>query len=86
MRIAAPAIAATILLAALPAAAETHKFALIIGNNEGHEPDAALRFAERDAAKMHRVLVELGGFAATDAKLLLRADAARVRAALADLE
>jgi hypothetical protein len=86
MKLAALTAVATLLLAAAPAVAKTHKFALLIGNNVGHDPDEALRFAERDASKMHRVLVELGGFSRDDARLLTGADLGRVRAALEALE
>jgi len=83
MRLAALTVATATLLAAVPAAAETHKFALIIGNDLGHDPTAELRFAERDATKMHRVLIELGGFSPDDARLLTGASIDKVRAELA---
>jgi hypothetical protein len=85
-RLAALVVTATILVAGVSAAAETHKFALIIGNNSGHDDEETLRFAERDATKMRRVLVELGGFAQADTLLVTGADAKRVRSELQKIE
>jgi hypothetical protein len=64
------------------AAGTTHKLAVLFANNRGHDPDQALRYAERDAEKLHEVLTELGGFPEEDARLLLGADAPAVMAAL----
>jgi hypothetical protein len=85
-RRAALLLAAMITLAAGTTAAETHKFALVIGNNQGHDDSESLRFAERDATKMHRVLTELGGFKPKDTRLLTGADALKVRKALEAIE
>ena len=52
-----------------PAFAQVHRTAVIVGSNEGAAGRSALRFAESDAAKLARVLVELGGFAAEDVYL-----------------
>ncbi len=75
-----------LLLPAPQALGETHKFALVLGNNEGHDDTKRLRFAERDARKMFDVLTELGGFSASDVELLLGTDAARAMAAIDSLE
>jgi len=80
------AFALSLQLYAITALAETHKFALVLGNNQGYETQAKLRYAERDARKFYRVLTELGGFLPDDTLLLLNADAARVRQALRQIE
>ena len=52
------------LMLAAPALAErpTHRIAIVIGNNIGGPKEAILRFAEREASEVARVLEELGGF------------------------
>jgi caspase domain-containing protein len=52
------------------AAAETRRVAVIVGNNVGNQDQQALRYAEVDAGKLARVLVELGGVASEDLYLL----------------
>ncbi|MDD5308787.1 MAG: caspase family protein [Deltaproteobacteria bacterium] len=71
-----------VLFAALPAGAATRKYAVLIGNNEGHDPSEALRFAEQDARKMGAVLSDLGGFAPVDVTVLEGGDADGALAAL----
>ncbi len=66
--------------------AKTHRYAVVIGNNRGHDPDRTLRFAEQDASKFHETLVELGGFKPSEAMLLLGADARTVGRALSGME
>jgi hypothetical protein len=73
-------------LQALPALGETHRFAVIVGNNLGRDPTARLRYAEDDARKLHDVLVDLGDFAAKDVELLLDGDSELVKRALAKME
>jgi hypothetical protein len=51
-------------------AAEPERLALIVGNNVGAVGRRPLRYAEDDAGKLARVLVELGGFRAEDVALL----------------
>jgi hypothetical protein len=58
------------------AAAETRRVAVVVGNNAGNHVQAALRFAEIDAGKLSRVLVELGGVAPGDLFLLQGKDLA----------
>jgi hypothetical protein len=79
-------MAAAITVTACASAAATRRFAVVVGCNGGREAGAKLRFAERDAAKMHAVLVELGGVAPGDAALLLGTDAKAVQAALEDVD
>ena len=80
------ALCAAALLAAFPArAAELHRFALFVGDTLGGIGTRPLRYAERDARRMHGILTRLGGVAQGDALLLTNADADQVRVALADL-
>lgn len=58
------------LLAAGPARAETHRLAVIVGNNVGGRTDRPLRWAEEDASKMADVLAQLGDVRAEDLFLL----------------
>ncbi|HUB06978.1 MAG TPA: caspase family protein [Myxococcales bacterium] len=53
-------------LVAWPALAETHRVAVVVGNNAATGESAPLRFAEDDAGKFARVLAELGGVAPDD--------------------
>lgn len=52
------------------ARAETKRVAVIVGNNAGNGDQPALRYAEVDAGKVSRVLVELGGVDDRDLFLL----------------
>jgi hypothetical protein len=72
------------LLAAWPtaAAARIERFAVVIGNNRGHDQDVQLRYAEADAARLHGVLRELGGFEPANMVLLQDGDAAAVTSTL----
>jgi len=80
------ALAVAITLAAGAPDAATRRFAVVVGCNGGRGTVAPLRFAERDAAKMHAVLLDLGGFETGDAQLLLGAGAEAVWRALEDVE
>jgi hypothetical protein len=74
-------------LLALPSSAfaRIQRFALIVGNNQGHAPDLELRYAESDASKVAQVLRDLGGFAPADTTILLGEDAQTVRSTLINL-
>jgi hypothetical protein len=50
--------------------AETRRIAVVVGNNRGTESQPTLRFAEADASKMARLLVELGNVHEEDVLLL----------------
>lgn len=50
--------------------AETRRFAVVLGNNAGSGAQPPLRYAETDASRMGRVLVELGDVAPEDLFLL----------------
>ena len=65
--------------------AADHRLAIVVGNNVGASGRAALRFAEDDATRMARVLVEMGGFSADDVYLLRGRDVATARRALTAL-
>jgi hypothetical protein len=80
------ALLPALLLWASAAAAEApRRFSLCIGNAEGGPGTRPLRYAERDARRIHDILTRLGGVEPEDAKLLLSSSAADVRRALAEL-
>ena len=56
--------AALVLALAVPyaASAQVARFALVVGSNQGVEPQKKLRFAERDANRFAAILESLGGF------------------------
>ncbi|TMB42489.1 MAG: caspase family protein [Deltaproteobacteria bacterium] len=81
----AKTICAAALLAALPALAEARRFALVVGDTKGGAGTRPLRYAERDARRMHAILTRLGGVRPEDARLLTAATAEEVRSALGDL-
>ena len=72
------------LALAAPARGETRRLAVVVGNNAGTGARPALRYAEADAEKVGRLLVELGGVAAADLWLLRGGSIGAVRAALAE--
>jgi hypothetical protein len=55
---------ACIVLLLLPSLAygQVARFGLVAGNNRGQERQATLRYAQRDAERFARLLVDLGGF------------------------
>lgn len=57
-------------LAATVASAETRRLAIVVGNNAGNGDMPPLRYAESDAGKMARVMVELGDVLPDDVMLL----------------
>lgn len=59
-----------LLLLSPLAVAETKRLAIVVGNNAGTGEMPPLRYAESDAGKMARVLVELGDVSAEDVMLL----------------
>ena len=86
MRIHLPIVAALGILIPLVAGAGTHKFAVVVGNNRGHDADRTLRYAEKDAEKMFDVLTQLGGFPEKNTRLILGADADTVWQEISALE
>lgn len=79
------ALAAAALLAAAPAGASVRRFALVAGEPDGGAGTVRLRYAERDARRMHEILTRVGGVRPADARLLLSAGAGSFRRALAEL-
>ncbi|MDQ3339092.1 MAG: caspase family protein [Myxococcota bacterium] len=61
---------ALVVAFAAPAHADTKRVAVVVGNNVGSGAQPALHFAETDASKLARVLVELGGVRSEDLVLL----------------
>ncbi|MDI1451598.1 caspase family protein [Polyangium sp. 6x1] len=62
--------------------ARIERFAVLIGNNAGAPGDVELRYAESDAARVHEVLKDLGGFPPANMVLLRGEGADTVRATL----
>ncbi len=50
------------------------KYAVILGNNRGARAEVRLHYAENDARKMAMTMIRLGGFPASNVKLLLEQD------------
>ncbi len=79
---------AAALAAAAPTpavAADVRRFALVAGEPDGGGGTVRLRYAERDARRIHEILTRVGGVARDDARLLLSAGAGAFRRALAEL-
>jgi hypothetical protein len=69
------------LLLLVSGSAHAARYAILVGNNLGRGMDAPLRFAESDAQKLSRVLVELGGFEAARTQILFSPTADKVEGA-----
>jgi hypothetical protein len=78
------ALALAVALSSTAAAAE-RRFALVAGEPDGGGGTVRLRYAERDARRIHAILTSLGGVRNEDARLLLSAGASAFRRALAEL-
>lgn len=78
-----PALLA-LAVASAPAAvrAEVERFAVVVGNDLGLPPDAPLRYAETDAARVASALQEVGGVRPENLVLLRGQDAGTVRRTL----
>jgi hypothetical protein len=74
------------ILSASPGAAAERRFALVAGEPDGGAGTVRLRYAERDARRIHAILTEVGGVRAEDARLLLAGGAAGFSRALGELE
>jgi uncharacterized caspase-like protein len=61
------------------------RFALVVGEPDGGPGAVRLRYAERDARRIHAILTEVGGVRPEDARLLLSSGAPAVLKALAEL-
>ncbi len=55
---------------ALPAYAQVVRFALVAGNNRGHDRQSSLRYAENDARRFASLLTDLGDFSAENVELI----------------
>ena len=82
----AAVLLAAALLAAPSAAQGAARFALVVGNDVGSASRARLWFAERDAERFRRTLVELGDFDDDRVVLLRGVSADRLREAFAAVE
>ncbi|MBL8910640.1 MAG: caspase family protein [Archangium sp.] len=71
-------------MAATTVSAETRRIAIVVGNNAGTGEMPPLRYAESDAGKMARVLVELGDVQADDVLLLQGQKVGSVERAIAE--
>src|SRR5256886_1329368 len=80
LRQALTAIAIALLPAA--AAAQVERFAVVVGNDQGQPPDAALLYAEADASRVAAMLQEVGGVRPENLVLLRGQDAGTVRRTL----
>ncbi len=80
-------IASAIVAALLAgrAAADVHRFALVSGEPYGGPGTVRLRYAERDAKRIHSILTQVGGVREEDARLLLSSGASAFRRALGEL-
>jgi hypothetical protein len=79
-------IACCLLACAADAYATPARFAVVLGNNIGEPDEEPLRYAEQDARKIKRVLMDLGGYKDERVKLLLGASATEARNALIEIE
>lgn len=67
------------------AAFEPHRFALVVGAPAGGPGTQKLRYAERDAKRIHAILTRLGGVRPEDARLLLSTGSEQMRRSLDEL-
>jgi uncharacterized caspase-like protein len=81
------AVLAALALAATAggARASERRFALVVGEPDGGAGTVRLRYAERDAKRIHAILLQVGSVRPDDARLLLGAGGAAFRRALAEL-
>ncbi len=75
-----------LLLVASAGAQEVHRYALLVGTNEGGAERATLRYAHSDAEVMADILETLGGVSADRSLLLLDPSADALRGAFVDLQ
>ncbi len=68
-----------------PASAQSHRYALLVGENRGEGDELRLRYAQSDAKKLRDVLVDLGGFLPENVTLLSKGSASSMRRALISL-
>jgi hypothetical protein len=86
-----PALAAlvlalmTALVAQAAGADQPRRMALLVGNNVGSGTRPPLRYAEQDANRLGRLLIELGGFQADDVQVVTAGTLTKVLLAVVDL-
>lgn len=73
----------TSALVARATRADTHRIAIVVGNNQGDTANPALHYAEEDAAKLSQALHELGGIDTPDLYLLRGRSIEAIRSAFA---
>ena len=79
------AVLLSVLLALPMPARAAGRLAIVVGENRGLPGEASLRYAESDARKMAKVLVDLGEFAPAEVHTLLAPTAGELRAFLEGL-
>jgi hypothetical protein len=85
IRAAAALAACALALSPRAAGAGERRFALVAGEADGGPGTVRLRYAERDARRIHGILTQVGGVRPDDARLLLGAGAGAFRRALGEL-
>src|SRR6185295_6307809 len=80
--IAAIAAGAAIVTVPRAARADPARFAVVVGSNQGERGELDLRYAERDAERFAAVLIELGGFPASNVAVVIGGDAEALRSAV----
>lgn len=78
-------VVASIVLRVGSALAETRRYAVVIGANEGQASDVILRFAQSDATRFARVLKSLGGFRPEDVVVLHDPNPSTIRRTVIDI-
>jgi len=78
----ATALIATLAAGAAARAQTLHRFAVIVGNDQGGGDTRPLLYAGADAAKVYDILTRLGGVAAPDATLIVDGSASDVLSAV----
>jgi hypothetical protein len=73
---------AVVLALVSSSSSQARRYAVVIGNNVGVAPEQELRFAEDDADRLARTLIDVGNFAAEDVVTLRGMSVAAVRRAL----
>lgn len=76
---------ALLLVPAAQASADPARFAVVIGANRGLADEVTLQYAEQDASRLAKVLVQLSGVQEENLVLLLGSSRERVRAVLSDM-
>ncbi len=64
------------------AAADPHRYAIVVGANRGDPSEAQLRYGELDAERIEKILLDLGGCHAEDVVLVRGRSAEEVRRAI----